>query len=462
MRLRQVGIGRSAAVLLVIVAFLAIAMVFRPEPVSDFLYYWMIAQAPDLYHKGGVVGWLFAPMRAAGIAPYAAAALLNICCAVLAVFAILPSGRWPGNRMTSLSGAGVVILAILAATPAAALVATDLMALSAFVIGMRLLTCQGPSSRRWLTATGALLSLALSASLRPIYAPVMIVSGVALMLIQHGMCASEETSRLKGHRFSAGLAGVLIVLGGLLVANLLERSLLNHSRTSQYAPGVVRAVVAIGHDMGDGKETCGRWSESRARFGLDRRAEPLVPFILDRQREVGWKNLPGLYACKISRLLGFRDWFASWLEGSQRYRQDRILADSMGVDVSEVDAAAQQSHVARTDEMRLAYEARARMLVNASHWIGGMLQIMIVLFLAASTMALARARSLRFDLCVLGVSLVPAMALIVLHGVFFEVQARYAFPVWVLPPVFMTLIGKATDSGFLAATAGRPPVPDVV
>lgn len=207
MRLRQVGIGRSAAVLLVIVAFLAIAMVFRPEPVSDFLYYWMIAQAPDLYHKGGVVGWLFAPMRAAGIAPYAAAALLNICCAVLAVFAILPSGRWPGNRMTSLSGAGVVILAILAATPAAALVATDLMALSAFVIGMRLLTCQGPSSRRWLTATGALLSLALSASLRPIYAPVMIVSGVALMLIQHGMCASEETSRLKGHRFSAGLAG---------------------------------------------------------------------------------------------------------------------------------------------------------------------------------------------------------------------------------------------------------------
>lgn len=119
--------------------------------------------------------------------------------------------------------------------------------------------------------------------------------------------------------------------------------------------------------------------------------------------------------------------------GSQRYRQDRILADSMGVDVSEVDAAAQQSHVARTDEMRLAYEARARMLVNASHWIGGMLQIMIVLFLAASTMALARARSLRFDLCVLGVSLVPAMALIVLHGVFFEVQARYAFPVWVLP-----------------------------
>ena len=87
------------------------------------------------------------------------------------------------------------------------------MALNAFVIGMRLLTCQRPSSRRWLTATGALLSLALSASLRPIYAPVMIVSGVALMLIQHGMCASE-TSRLKRSRFQQASRGADRV-GGL-------------------------------------------------------------------------------------------------------------------------------------------------------------------------------------------------------------------------------------------------------
>ena len=135
-------------------------------------------------------------------------------------------------------------------------------------------------------------------------------------------------------------------------------------------------------------------------------------------------RFPACWASEIGLLLG-------WRVPALPPRSD--LGGQHGVDVSEVDAAAQQSHVARTDEMRLAYEARARMLVNASHWIGGMLQIMIVLFLAASTMALARARSLRFDLCVLGVSLVPAMALIVLHGVFFEVQARYAFPVWVLP-----------------------------
>ena len=253
--------------------------------------------------------------------------------------------------------------------PAAALVATDLMALSAFVIGMRLLTCQGPSSRRWLTATGALLSLALSASLRPIYAPVMIVSGVALMLIQHGMCASEETSRLKGHRFSAGLAGVLIVLGGLLVANLLERSLLNHSRTSQYAPGVVRAVVAIGHDMGMARRlAAGGRKAARVLAWIAGQSLWCRSYWTGRGKSVGriclgcmHARFPACWASEIGLLLG-------WRVPALPPRSD--LADSMGVDVSEVDAAAQQSHVARTDEMRLAYEARARMLVNASHWIG--------------------------------------------------------------------------------------------
>ena len=299
------------------------------------------------------------------------------------------------------------------------------MALSAFVIGMRLLTCQGPSSRRWLTATGALLSLALSASLRPIYAPVMIVSGVALMLIQHGMCASEETSRLKGHRFSAGLAGVLIVLGGLLVANLLERSLLNHSRTSQYAPGVVRAVVAIGHDMGMARRlAAGGRKAARVLAWIAGQSLWCRSYWTGRGKSVGriclgcmHARFPACWASEIGLLLGWR---------SQRYRQDRILADSMGVDVSEVTR--RRSKAMLPEPTRCGSPMRREPACLSMPLIDrGMLQIMIVLFLAASTMALARARSLRFDLCVLGVSLVPAMALIVLHGVFFEVQARYAF-----------------------------------
>ncbi|NMU89652.1 hypothetical protein HGQ98_07220 [Achromobacter ruhlandii] len=254
----------------------------------------------------------------------------------------------------------------------------------------------------------------------------------------------------------------MLVIGALLTANLVERGLLGQSRMSQYAPGVVRAVVAIGHDIGDGRETCARWSETRARFGLERRTEPLIPFILERQCEVGWRNLPALYLCKVSRLLQFRDWFAAWLTGSRLYSQDQILADSMGVDVAVVNEAARRSHVVRTDVAQQAYDLRAGRLAQLSAWIGGVLQVVMLSFLVTAAVALGRARSPRLGWCALGVSLVPALALIGLHGVFFEVQARYAFPIWLLPPAFMMLILRLADEGSGAALARDPAAADVV
>ncbi len=462
MRMPRSGLGRIAAALAAVTVFFGTAAVFRPEPVSDFLYYWMIAETPSLYHKGGVVGWLFSPFKALGIAPYWAAAMLNGCFAVLAIFAVLPAvERERRIDAAWLSGAAAVLLAILAAAPASALVATDLMAFNTFAIGMSMLMRVGRRSSGGI-AVGAVAALALSASLRPIYAPLMVVSGVSLMLIRYEIdLPGRGAAHWRGRLLSAGM-GVLIVVGGLLAANLIEKGLLSQSQTAQYAQGVVRAVVAIGHDMGDGRDTCGAWSESRARFGLEKRAEPLVPFILERQKEVGWRLLPALYACKVSRILGFRDWFGAWLQGSLRYSQDKILADSMGVDVAMIDEAARQSHVNRSLAQMQAYEMRAAEYAKISRWIGLVLQVVILLFLALSTRALARDRSWVFGLCALAVSLLPAGVLIGLHAIFFEVQARYAYPIWVLPAVFMMLILKAASGGRPIARIGGATTPDVV
>ena len=123
--------------------------------------------------------------------------------------------------------------------------------------------------------------------------------------------------------------GVLIVLGGLLVANLLERSLLNHSRTSQYAPGVVRAVVAIGHDMGMARRlAAGGRKAARVLAGSQGRAFGAVhigPAEGSRLEESAWAVcMQDFPLAGLPRLVCFL------VGGSQRYRQDRILADSMG------------------------------------------------------------------------------------------------------------------------------------
>lgn len=128
--------------------------------------------------------------------------------------------------------------------------------------------------------------------------------------------------------------------------------------------------------------------------------------------------------------VGFKDWFASWLQAGREYTQDRILADSRGVEVSVLDDAARLSHVERSEAQTRVFDDYARLFFMGSGWVGRFLHVSVLAVLAMSYVEIARRMSRRFGFLALGVALMPSVALIGLHGVFFEVQPRYAFPIW--------------------------------
>ena len=51
--------------------------VVKPLPTSDFIYYWELASDLSIYHKGGIIGFIYAPLKAMGLAPYWAALFIN-------------------------------------------------------------------------------------------------------------------------------------------------------------------------------------------------------------------------------------------------------------------------------------------------------------------------------------------------------------------------------------------------
>ena len=54
-----------------------VVQTIKPLPTSDFIYYWNLASDLSIYHKGGIIGFIYAPFKALGIAPYNAAWLVN-------------------------------------------------------------------------------------------------------------------------------------------------------------------------------------------------------------------------------------------------------------------------------------------------------------------------------------------------------------------------------------------------
>lgn len=53
------------------------ALRILPMPSSDYLYYWNLASDYSLYHKGGIIGFIYAPFKQAGLVPYHAALIVN-------------------------------------------------------------------------------------------------------------------------------------------------------------------------------------------------------------------------------------------------------------------------------------------------------------------------------------------------------------------------------------------------
>ncbi len=69
----------------------------KPMPTSDFIYYWNLASDLSIYHKGGIIGFIYAPFKYFGIQPYWSALVVNSTFLIL-VF----STTWLGFKSSKL------------------------------------------------------------------------------------------------------------------------------------------------------------------------------------------------------------------------------------------------------------------------------------------------------------------------------------------------------------------------
>ncbi len=70
-------IGHTAVLLYFVKLSFHVVNTMKPEPTSDFIYYWNLASDLSIYHKGGIIGFIYAPFKALGLAPYWSALLVN-------------------------------------------------------------------------------------------------------------------------------------------------------------------------------------------------------------------------------------------------------------------------------------------------------------------------------------------------------------------------------------------------
>ncbi|WP_262029302.1 hypothetical protein [Microvirga sp. Mcv34] len=436
-------------------------IVFRTKPTSDFLYYWILAHDASVYHKGGVLGILYSPLT--NIPAYWAAFTINGAlgaAAIVCLWAFARSAPATEPVLLRLWSGATLVLAILACAPMAPVVSTDLPSLFLFVIGLSIyllveiafVGAVGSMSRVGLLALAG-LALGTSASLRQTY---IVIAFVLLPTI-----AFVLQKRLRQEHTKASGVGNIVQIRAFILSTLLvliiattalitfEFLLLRASKARDFAPSVVRSVISTGHNLTQDRSWCGGWSMELSRVGRQRATEPLLHFTWERMRSTGWSNLPVLYRCKLRRFLGFAEFGAEWAlyapSGS-----NELLAEAINVPIETINSAATQSEVLRSpEEIRFLIQI-APIYLSFYETIGTLLKAAAAAMVIGYSLTARRTYGSGAGLVVLFVAALPFFALVGLHVLLFEVQARYALPMWLLPPL----------SGWLAYRCFQRVLPD--
>ncbi|MBB1059689.1 hypothetical protein [Marilutibacter spongiae] len=285
---------------LLVAVGMALALALRPEPFSDWLYYWRAAQDLGRYERGGAMLLLVSLLRQLQWPPHATMLLLNIPAALAILFVsrrIDPTrGKWLSHVV-----AGYLLLL----TPYYGLVQLDLLAAACLVAAwVLLLGTPDRAAGGWRPAL-AMLAIAAAVSTRPQFLLVLLALALLVALVW-------GFARKGTHRGTAMLLAVLVA--GVLSGFLLDSGLRAHAERS----GALRTNSAVTLYSGllassSSYPGCGHWSEAATQAMRSDLGKPLADAVFDRLESRSVSHWGAVMACKSRYIVAPPAFAWGWL-----------------------------------------------------------------------------------------------------------------------------------------------------
>ncbi|KGO99809.1 hypothetical protein N791_13880 [Lysobacter defluvii IMMIB APB-9 = DSM 18482] len=275
------------------------ALVIRPEPFSDWLYYWRAAEGSVAYERGGVLLFVLRGLQQISLPPHLAALVINSISA-LAILAVAyqANGRRLGLPLL------LVFAYLLAITPYHAVVQLDLSSTALLCAGIWLLAANWPPERRaWAVGLSVVL-MVFAVSSRPQFFLILMVFSALLGLAAAIAHAVAPPRRLKV------AAAPLVLAAGALLGFALDSALRAEAGRSE-AVRTNSAVTLYAGLLSSGTTpgTCGHWSPKAthdARADADLPLLEAVPARLRQQAPEYWLQV---IRCKV-RTIALPDAYA--------------------------------------------------------------------------------------------------------------------------------------------------------
>ncbi len=276
--------------------FVSYATTYPVEPVSDFEDFWRAVGDLSLYVKGGLLIFLYWPLKAMGLPPGTCALILHIVCYLAALstsvyFALFSNRPMLLFRIASLS---LFLVWGMIWTPLTGTVEVMMIHTSFLLCGLHFLLL---SDSRKVNVIGLLLLFG-AFSMR---AQAMFIFSIAIVVF-HVLSLLLPVRRSFLYR-------IRLIIPCLLLAVVSETVLQHDSFRDLEAKNHQRTPFYAGFVMADPTDTfgCGNWSLEAAQTAWRDMDVPLVEIFLRALREKGLSHTVSISLCKIRRAVYIAD-----------------------------------------------------------------------------------------------------------------------------------------------------------
>ena len=293
------------------------AFAIRPEPFSDWAYYWEAASGAAAYERGGLLLFVLGGLQAMSLPPHAAALALNLPAAGLLLWL---AHRADGDRFGMV--AILVFAYLLAIVPYYAVVQLDMAATALACAGMRLLAVEAMRGPRPWHVLAAVAMVSAAVSSRPQFLLVLTIFAGLLLVAVKWLGSPRNLPR---HR-TVAMAGVL------MAATWLGFGIDSFLRADAGRAGAVRTTSGVtlyaGLLSSDAvSPTCGHWNERATQDARADAGKPLLQAVSARLRSESPSHWWSVIGCKIPAIVLPRSYALGWSLGAPSV-QARIQASA--------------------------------------------------------------------------------------------------------------------------------------
>ena len=269
----------------------------KPLPTSDFIYYWNLASDLSIYHKGGIIGFIYAPFKALGIEPYWSALIINTAFLILVYLSTWLTFKKYKHSVGILGQllltAGLAMFGLWNAAYSG-MVNADFPNVALLIAATRGFSLYGTNKKiGWLIFAGLMLFFAVALRVK---------TGLALGIIVILIGIFHFKALRKDRAIQLVVLVICLSVGFAAVSEVLLR---NQSESKQDVERQGRLQLYTGLLYTQTGSMCGRWT----REAFDKTLEELdVPFleVIDRHISVKSKRyILEIIGCKIDHVLKY-------------------------------------------------------------------------------------------------------------------------------------------------------------